>query len=126
MMDFEFDSLFDKPQKPRQRKRGGQPGNVNALKHGRYSRRLSEPSAEADLEEEIILLRTLVRRISEMAEGPDVELAALLKALNVIGATIDRLARLLKVQKEFGETGINGEAAIIQAISEVARELGIQ
>ena len=125
-MDFEIDSLLDKPQKPGQRKRGGQPGNLNALKHGRYSRRVREPGAEADLEEEIILLSTLVRRISEMAEGPDVDLPTMLKALNVIGASIDRLARLRQVQKEFGEASINGEAAIIQAIREVAKELGIQ
>lgn len=125
-MDFEIDSLFDKTQKPGQRKRGGQPGNLNALKHGRYSRRLREPGAAANLEEEITLLSTLVRRISEMAEAPDVELATLLKTLNVIGASIDRLARLRQVQKEFGEASINGEAAIIQAIREVAKELGIQ
>ena len=125
-MDFEIDSLFDKPQEPGQRKRGGQPGNLNALKHGRYSQRLREPGAEAKLEEEITLLHTLVWRISKMAEGPNVELADLLKTLNVMGATIDRLARLRKVQKEFGEASINGEAAIIQAISEVAKELGIQ
>jgi len=125
-MDFETDSLPQEPQEQARRKRGGQPGNLYALKHGHYSRRLHEPDAEADLEEEIILLRTLVRRVSELAEDPEVKLAALMKALDVIGATTDRLARLLRVQKEFDEATVDAETAIMQAIAEVAREMGIQ
>ena len=125
-MDFESDSTFDRPQEPGQRKRGGQPGNLNALKHGRYSRRLREPEAETDLDEEIVLLRTLLRRVSKMAGASDVDLATLLKAVNVIGATSDRLERLKRMQKEFSDANIDVEAAILQAIREVAKELGIQ
>jgi uncharacterized protein YjcR len=131
-MDFETDSFSDKPQEPTRRRRGGQPGNLNALKHGHYSRRLQEPEAEADLEQEIILMRTLVQRISEQAENPEVKLDILLKTLNAIGAATERLARVLQVQKAFVEATISGEAnisaeeAILRAISEVAREMGIQ
>jgi uncharacterized protein YjcR len=131
-MDFEAELSADKPQAPTQRKRGGQPGNLNALKHGHYSRRLQEPDAETNLEQEITLMRTLVRRVSKQAENPEAELDVLLKTLNAIGAATDRLARVLKVQKAFveaalgDETNISAEEAILQAISEVARELGIQ
>ena len=131
-MDFEFETAADKPQEPTRRKRGGQPGNLNALKHGRYSRRLQDPEAEANLEQEINLMRTLVRRISKQAEDPDAQLDVLLKTLNAIGAATDRLARVMKVQKALGEAIISDEAdisaeeAILQAISEAARELGIQ
>jgi len=131
-MDFEVDPTADKPQEPTQRKRGGQPGNLNALKHGHYSRRLQDPEAEANLEQEIILMRTLVRRISKQAEDPEAQLDVLLKTLNAIGAATDRLARVLKVQKALveatisDEVNISAEEAILQAISEVAREMGIQ
>lgn len=125
-MDLITDASPEEPQEQAQRKRGGQPGNLNALKHGHYSRRLRDPEAEADLEQEIILMRTLVRRISKQAEDPNVQLDILLKTLNAIGAATDRLARLMKAQKAFGEAAISGEEAILQAISEVAREMGIQ
>jgi len=131
-MDFEVDSPTDEPQEPTRRKRGGQPGNLNALKHGHYSRRVREPEAEVDLEQEIILMRTLVRRISEQAEKPEAQLDVLFKTLNAIGAATERLARVLKVQKVLGEATISGEVnisaeeAILQAISEVAKEMGIQ
>jgi uncharacterized protein YjcR len=131
-MDFEADLPADEPQEPTRRKRGGQPGNLNALKHGHYSRRLRDPEAGADLEQEITLMRTLVRRISKQAEDPEAQLDVLLKTLNAIGAATDRLARVLKVQKAFveatisAEVNISAEEVILQAISEVAREMGIQ
>jgi uncharacterized protein YjcR len=131
-MDFEVDSPADEPQEPTRRKRGGQPGNLNALKHGHYSQRLQNPEADANLEREITLMRTLVQRISKQAEDPEAELDVLLKTLNTIGAAIDRLARVLKVQKALveatlgSETNISAEEAILQAISEVAKEMGIQ
>jgi len=122
----EIDSFSGNPEEHSRRKRGAQPGNLNALKHGYYSQRLREPGAEADLEEEIIVLRTLVRRASELATDPEVSLATLLKALDAISSATDRLAHLLRAQKEFGETSMSVEAVISQAIAEVARELGIQ
>jgi hypothetical protein len=121
-----IDPFSSKLEERTQRKRGAQPGNLNALKHGHYSRRLREPGAEADLEEEIVLLRTLVRRTSELAADPKVNPAFLLKALVAMGSATDRLARLLRTQKEFGETSSGIEAVISQAIAEVARELGLQ
>jgi hypothetical protein len=55
-----------------------------------------------------------------MAEGP-VWNCCLVEGAECDWRTMDRLARLMKVQKEFGEAKINGEAAIIQAIRELAR-----
>ena len=57
------------------RKSGGQPGNLNAFKHGFYSRRfralelsdLSEVLTD-NLDDEIALLRVIIRRVFEMAD----------------------------------------------------------
>ena len=114
------------PEDPLLRKRGAQPGNLNALKHGYYSRRLKEGGTEADLVDEIATLRTLLGRASEQAAKPDVDLTTLLKALNTISLTTHRLAHLLQAQKELGEAAVDVNAAMTQAILEVARELGLQ
>ena len=60
------------------RKRGAQPGNLNALKHGFYSRNfldLENTDLEAmlaqDLESEIAMLRVVVRRAFELSTAPD-------------------------------------------------------
>jgi hypothetical protein len=60
------------------RKRGAQPGNLNALKHGFYSRSfldLENTDLEAmlaqDLESEIAMLRVVVRRAFELSTAPD-------------------------------------------------------
>ena len=53
------------------RKRGAQPGNTNALKHGFYTKNFSlaerrglEATQEIVLADEIALLRVLIRRFS--------------------------------------------------------------
>ena len=61
------------------RKRGGQPGNTNALKHGFYTKNFSlaecqglEATKEIVLADEITLLRVLIRRFSDqiLESGP--------------------------------------------------------
>ena len=57
--------------KPRSRKRGGQPGNTNAYKHGFYTKNFS-PAERKGLQatqgvvlgDEIALLRVLIKRSS--------------------------------------------------------------
>ncbi|OGO35144.1 MAG: hypothetical protein A2Z16_08950 [Chloroflexi bacterium RBG_16_54_18] len=108
------------------RKRGAQPGNLNALKHGSYSRRLREPGAEAYLEQEIVTLRNLVQRASQLAADPDMNLTTLLKVLDTIGSAMNRLANLLQAQKQLDKSSTDVNAVLLQAVIEVARELGIQ
>jgi len=68
---------------PTKRRPGGQPGNLNALKHGFYSKALSKAAAleltqaegmsPADLAPEIALLRARIRRLLE-AEPDNLDL----------------------------------------------------
>ena len=59
------------------RKRGGQPGNLNAATHGFYSRQLKpsdlaglDKTQVAGLEQEIELLRVFIRRFIELGGEP--------------------------------------------------------
>jgi hypothetical protein len=112
------------------RKRGGQIGNANAVKHGAYSRwfRQLEMSdldlaGGPDLHDEIAMLRVVMQRLFEQvsAETPDIETMS--KTLTVLGQGAYHLGRLMKTEKD-----INGEknelaAKMTRALSGVLEEL---
>ena len=109
------------------RKRGAQPGNLNAFKHGLYSKRSipiddkeREDILSTKLDDEIAMLRTATNRIFQLAnQVEDIDQA--IKALGALGLASIRTSRLLKAQKELG----NGEQAlsvISAAIKEVLKE----
>ena len=112
-------------------KRGGQPGNTNAVKHGFYSRTFTSPEA-ADLEavlslnlgDEIDMLRVALRRTFELAlKATDAEGALI--ALSTLGQASTRLAGLLKAQRLLqGSGNVDVAAALNQALGEVVKELG--
>jgi hypothetical protein len=87
------------------RRRGGQPGNTNALKHGFYSKyfrteeaRDVEALVSEGLQEEIATLRVISRRVLQLSEGmTDLEVG--LRVLNAFGAAATRISSLIKVQK---------------------------
>jgi hypothetical protein len=87
------------------RRRGGQPGNTNALKHGFYSKyfrteeaRDVEDLVAEGLQEEIATLRVISRRVLQLSEGmTDLEVG--LRVLNAFGAASARISGLIKVQK---------------------------
>ena len=61
---------------PGNKKRGGQPGNTNALKHGFYTKQFSiterrglQEIEGVVLSDEIGLLRVLIRRFAEQIKG---------------------------------------------------------
>ncbi len=113
------------------RKRGGQPGNKNALKHGFYSPGF-RPNEAADLEEvagdihltdEISMMRVIIRRVFERAE----ECAGLEEwsmLLGSLGSASTRLAGLLRTQKLLDGGGSDVADALSQALREVTSELG--
>lgn len=117
---------------PRSKRKGGaQPGNLNALKHGFYSRRFREQDS-TDLEvfasaqgfqDEIKLLKVMIRRVFEIAEdeGEDT-LDNWIKALSACGAAMARQASLLRSQAKTGGDSDDVASAISQAIGEVTRE----
>jgi hypothetical protein len=108
--------------------RGAPKGNLNALKHGFYSRlfRSSEnnelPQDLADLDHEITLLRVLIRRTMQMADGID-DIKDATRLLDSLGAAASRLAALLRVQKILANdhSGFAEELSI--AIQKVNAEL---
>jgi hypothetical protein len=110
---------------PSPRRRGAPKGNLNALKHGFYTRRLKkhdltgvEATNNKDLVEEIALIRVFTRCLLESIE-PDLdsfELAAILRALCLASATI---TRLVKTQCLLASSHSSVHDDISQAIQEV-------
>lgn len=116
--------------KPQRRGPGAGPGNVNALKHGFYSR-LFRKQELADLEEigpaglqnEIAMLRVMIRRVFEQASDEAADLETWSKALATLGAASTRLAELLWTQKKFSMEEADVTLALSQALTEVVKEL---
>lgn len=111
------------PRQSHRKKRPGAPkGNLNALKHGFYSRRfqgaeldqlkvLSEPG----LTNEIEMLRLVIRRVIDRID--DVEsLEQLLRYLSTISLATAQLSRLLKTQRLLVGEVDDIERALQQAI----------
>ncbi len=115
--------------KNNKRKRGGQPGNINALRHGFYSS-LFKPLEVKDLEnilstglkDEIAMLRVATRRAFELANDAD-DIDQMIKALGALGLASICTSRSLKAQKEIGDDDLALDA-ISSAINEVLKERG--
>ena len=112
------------------RKRGGQPGNLNALKHGFYSKHfqkseLAELEKAGDLLEEIGMMRVVTRRLLEAARECN-DLGELINLLNTLGLASTRVAGLMKTQKFLGggEDGI--EEFLESIIDEVTKDWPIR
>jgi hypothetical protein len=109
--------------------RGAPKGNLNALKHGFYSRLFRsiesselEQEKSANLENEITLLRVMIRRTMELADGID-DLKEATRVLDALGAAAARLAGLLRTQRSLKapESGVADEISL--AIQQVNQEL---
>jgi hypothetical protein len=118
---------------PLARTRGAQPGNLNALKHGLYSRQLRDmPTADidalsaADLDSEIAMLRTLIARTLELSQ----DLKDVHDAVKVLGAMSNasgRLSSMLRTQKLLSaHKGDETLDAIDWALSEIIKEFDIK
>ena len=115
---------------PTKRSRGAQPGNLNALKHGFYSRNFRKMEIDdldiicaEGLESEINMLRISTRRLLELSQD-NTDLDTGIRLLTVMGATSTRLANLLRTEALLG-TSRQDETynAIIQALDEVNKEI---
>ena len=113
------------------RRRGAQPGNFNALKHGVYSAQLKSPEIvdldllmDSDLKQEIAMLRSVMRRaliVSVDYQGFD----DTIRLLNALAFASGRLATLLRVQNLIGSHSDAAEL-IAEAFTAVLQELNIQ
>jgi hypothetical protein len=123
------DGSEDRPR----RKRGAQPGNQNAFKHGFYGRYFENLEAgDLDailtdgLQDEIAMMRVITRRVMKLSRGVE-NLDEAITILGALGIAASRLAGLLKTQKILGgEQTEDVAVAISQALSDVIKELGIQ
>lgn len=115
------------------RKRGGQPGNLNALKHGFYSRQFQdqelldlEAIMAEGLDDEIAMLRVAMRRYFELVTQHITDIDYMANTVEIMGMAATRLAGLLKIKKFLGG-GEDEEllSTINQAIADVAEELGL-
>ena len=109
--------------------RGAPKGNLNALKHGFYSRLFHAGEATdlsndfpASLEHEITLLRVMIRRTMELADGID-DLREAIRVLEALGAAAGRLSTLLRAQKSLNEGQSRMADEISVAIQQVNAEL---
>lgn len=112
---------------PPPRRRGAQPGNKNALKHGYYAGRFHRADLKAyrshrfaGLTEEIALLRLYIRRIVDLGVEDQhfFESINLLRALSLAVTSLDRL---VKTQAHL----IDGDDDLSVLIREVYEELTV-
>jgi hypothetical protein len=112
------------------RKRGGQPGNANALKYGFYARKY-KPADLLDLDacqfsgvkDEILMMRIYIRRVIELSNDID-NLPDAVNLLRVLSLASMSLTRLLKTQ-QFLAGADEVSTTLREAIEEIARELEI-
>ena len=117
---------------PANKKRGGQPGNTNALKHGFYTKNFSlaerrglQAVEGVVLGDEIKLLRVLIRRFAEQIQGSqDVSLNESAQHLAVISEAMLRLASLLRTDNMLGGSEYDTiGASLSRAMNSVLEEM---
>jgi hypothetical protein len=116
---------------PPSRRRGGQLGNLNAVKHGFYTRRIRKRDLSGventnikGLAEEIALIRIFTRRLVESADpSADLyELAGVLRTICLASATI---TRIIKAQTFLVNDPNDFYRDVDEAIRQVRVEMGI-
>ena len=125
------------PAKKPRRKPGGQPGNLNALKHGFYSRNF-QPDEREDLEaslaegisSEIKMMRIVIRRAFSLTtefEGGESEpgeyLERTIQTMNALGMAAIRLGSLLKLEKALGRDSSGLAEKLNTALNNVIKEM---
>ena len=119
------------PEKTRaKRKRGAQPGNRNALKHGFYASKFSQQelasldTLQIGLVDEIILLRLMMRRVVEQAGAQESTLDEWSITLQRLSLVANRLARLLKIHQELTGEKEDNKESVFQAFRDMMAKKG--
>jgi len=116
------------PSQPaKSRRRGAPPGNLNALKHGFYShlfRKIELGDLQAlpmeGLEDEIGMLRVLIRRVMELAQDVQ-DLDQALRLLSTLSLATANLSRLVKTQHLLSTSFSEFDATVDEVISELVQ-----
>ena len=110
---------------------GGQPGNMNALKHGLYSSRflpgevkILEDFERMSVEHEIDMMRVVLGRVLEVL-GTENELVEMASLVNALTNGAQRVGHLVRLQQAL--YGVEGglEDALYDALRDVAEEMNI-
>ncbi len=108
------------------RKRGGQPGNLNALKHGFYSRLFYKLERDElteqvdDLSSELALLRVYLRRFARLMKKSSNNTEAR-QALDSLGMAATRIGSLMRTH--YLLTGKGKEGNLANEIEKILSEL---
>ena len=117
---------------PPKKRRGGQAGNQNAIKHGIYSRQLPRQKSgdDADLStvllgDEIVAMRVFIRRL--VAASADVtERGELVETLHELSLAMLTLTRLVRTQLFVSkDQGGDIQREIMRALTEIAEEMDL-
>ena len=114
------------PETPPKRKRGAQPGNTNALKHGFYTHYYEKIELDAlkdgyNLDAEINMLRVAIQRLFNLtAHADEKSLTASLTALARASAT---LARIIEANQRIRGQDSEMIDTINRAVNQINREL---
>lgn len=131
-----------KPKAKSARKRGGQIGNKNALRHGFYSKNFSaEEKKRLDVQEgidispEIILIRVMIDRLKDEikfkeqtitdANGNILRDAHYLNQLNTLSAMTQSEASLIRTQYLIRGKSGDIQSSILAALEELRLEMGL-
>jgi hypothetical protein len=82
------------------------------------ARNQKSQTSPTGLDDEIRMLRTITRRVFQLADGVE-ELEQAISLLGALGIASTRLANLLKAQKSLG----NGQDAVMTALSEALEKV---
>lgn len=124
------------PRKPSLKKKGAQPGNINAMRSGFYSRRYT-PLELSDLEtdlgdlgvglsSEIVDLKIHIRRMMEMADAKDTSTSDKIGSLDALGSSYIRLASLIRTNDALKNRTNDILTVLNGVLTEVLDELGFK
>jgi uncharacterized protein YjcR len=128
-----FMSAKPPPSDQSKRKRGGQKGNLNALKHGIYSDQLRPAEIEdlqsstkpANLEAEIEMQRDILRRIMELITESS-STADLARLSTAQATVVNCLNRLVRTQSILGKPPSQDDVTLLQSLHEVHLEYQVK
>ena len=112
------------------RRRGAPPGNLNALKHGFYSRKFHpleitdlDSCESAGLADEISMMRVHIRRVVDLGHKAKT-LPQSIDLLRALSLAVTSLTRLMRVQKYISGSG-GLEDDLKKALADLDKEMNL-
>jgi len=107
------------------RKRGAQPGNTNALKHGIYATVTPQPASDEEkqkiqegLDHEIFFSKALIQRLENLSHETN-DLDEIIRITNASSVLLGKLCGALKTRQYLAKGRADSTELLSQAIEEV-------